>query len=363
MTIDCNFPLLKYERGQTYRQWGLSHGEQFKDAIKELFEIRKELMIQKNPSLEKMITPLAMEQWNTSKTYSPDLCDELQGIADGSGLSIEDIVILNNYTDFRDIELPDEGCSTVAFSGPLAINAGQTWDMHSSAKNYVNLIQCPLNDDHEALVFSLVGCVGMMGVTTKKTFVGVNNINTDNARAALIWPVLVRDLLLKNNYQAIEDSLINAPVTSGHNYLIAGHTEASHWEVTPTVSKKVGYSNTTNKAVAFHTNHCLDEDIQKLEHKLAVTSTSQDRFKTLEKNKDKLKNYNDLVSILKSHDGHPKSICSHYESGAQDPSATCGGGAFDTEAGIVKMWRGCETYDKNYVEYNFKLEGNRFCQK
>ena len=363
MFTDCNFPIIKYERGKTYKEWGQSHGEEFKKAIHELFEIRKDLMLQKNPSLKNMIEPLAREQWEVSKKYSPNLSDELLGIAEGSGLTTNDIVILNNYTDFRDIELPDEGCSTIAFPGEKAMNAGQTWDMHSSAKNYVSLIHCPLENDHEAIVFSLVGCVGMMGMTSKNTFVGVNNINTENARAALIWPVLVRDLLFKKDFNEIEQSLTNAPVTSGHNYLIAGKETAAHWEVTPEISKRVGLSNTTNKKVAFHTNHCLDDEIKKREQKLVVTSTSQNRFSILEDNQSNLKNYQDLINILKSHEGYPKSICSHFESGAQDPSATCGGGTFNTETGEIKMWRGCATYDQNYVEYNFKVKGNSICQE
>lgn len=361
MSTDQQFPLLKYERGKTYRQWGQQHGESFREGIKELFIIRKELMLQKNPSLEKVIDPLAKEQWEASKKYSPDITEELQGIAEGSGLEINDIVILNNYTDFRDIELPDEGCSTIAYPGELAMIAGQTWDMHSTAKNYVNVIHCPVGEEDEAIVFSLVGCVGMMGMTTKRTFVGVNNINTENARAALIWPLLVRSLLLKDNYDEIEENLKKAPVTSGHNYLIAGHQQAAHWEITPTLSRQVSSASMSHREVIFHTNHCLDTDIQKEEHKLAVTSTSHDRYDIIEKNKGSLKDYHDLVNILKSHEGYPKSICSHYESGAQDPSSTCGGGTFDTESGELKMWRGCAEYDQNYKEYNFKLDGNRFC--
>lgn len=361
MLTDQKFPLIKYSRNNTPKKWGQSHGEEFKTGIKELVEIRKELMLQKNPKLKQFLKPLALEQWEASKNFAPEITDELLGIAEGSGHDIVDIVILNNYTDFRDIELPDEGCSTIAFPSKHAIVTGQTWDMHSSAKKYVNVIHCPIDQENEALVFSLVGCVGMMGMTTKKTFVGVNNINTENARAALIWPVLVRSLLTQNSYQDIEDKLKNAPVTSGHNYLITDQQKAAHWEVTPTLSRQVSSTDMNLRDVIYHTNHCLDLDIKKTEHELAVTSTSHNRFNIIEKNKSKLNNFEDLVNMLKSHEEHPKSICSHFESGSQDPSATCGGGVFDTQSGDVKLWRGCSTYDENYIEYNFKIEGNHFC--
>ena len=64
--------------------------------------------------------------------------------------------------------------------GPVA---GQTWDMHSSAKNYVCVLDIDdPKSDRRSIVFSLVGCVGMMGYTSSGTTVGVNNINTESKK-------------------------------------------------------------------------------------------------------------------------------------------------------------------------------------
>ena len=111
MSTNCMFPLITYAKGKSPLQWGQEHGETYKVAIKELFEIRKTLMLAKNPALGRKLDELAMEQFEHSKKFAPDIATELEGIAQGSGLSLTDIVILNNYTDFRDIILPEEGCS------------------------------------------------------------------------------------------------------------------------------------------------------------------------------------------------------------------------------------------------------------
>ena len=163
--IDCNFPIITYDKDKTPQEWGQAHGEEFSRAIKELFEIRKGLMLEKNPALKRELKPLALEQWEATKKWAPYLSPELLGIAEGSGLELEDIVLLNNYTDFRDIALPDEGCSTIHVQSDKGHSSGQTWDMHGSAKNYLSLIKVPsTKDTPESVVFSLVGCVGMMGV-------------------------------------------------------------------------------------------------------------------------------------------------------------------------------------------------------
>ena len=66
-------------------------------------------------------------------------------------------------------------------------------------------------------------------------------------------------------------------------------------------------------------------------------------------------NYDNLLKLLKGHEGYPKSICSHYKNNSSDPSATCGGALGSFTENKYHFWRGCETYDENYVDYNFKL--------
>ena len=216
---DQGFPLIDYSPKETPYQWGEMHGESFRSGIKELVEIRTELMLAKNPSIKPHLKALALEQWNISKCYAPDLIAELEGIYKASGISLTDIVILNNYTDFRDLTLPEEGCSTIHVQRNKDVFSGQTWDMHGTAKNYISLIKTPASKSSISSVsFSLVGCVGMMGVNSHGCLVGVNNINTANAEAGLIWPLLVRKLLKENNLISIKERLFNAPVTSGHNF-------------------------------------------------------------------------------------------------------------------------------------------------
>ena len=126
MNTDCGFPIIEYEKGKSFREWGHKHGETYRTAIRELYEIRRELMLAKNPALVKSIIPLADEQLVATRAFAPDITEELEGIAEGAGLTPDEIVILNNYTDFRDIEMPEEGCSTVHVSQAGQVYSGQT---------------------------------------------------------------------------------------------------------------------------------------------------------------------------------------------------------------------------------------------
>lgn len=361
MSTNCQFPYIKYQHGKSSKEWGLSHGEEYKVAIKELASIRKGLMLAKNPALSKKLDELAHLQFDLSKKFAPHVAQEIEGIAIGSGLTLTDLVILNNYTDFRDISLPEEGCSTVHIQTPTEIMAGQTWDMHRSAKNYMCMIHVPETNQHSAqLVLTLVGCVGLMGVNTHNGLIGVNNINTVNAKTGLIWPLLVRKTLEAKSLAEMRSILLSAPVTSGHNYLISSPTGGEHLEITPSVAEKVSALGLGQVGGIFHTNHCLGFEVEKLEDKLSMSSTTFKRYNLLSQKTHKVTDLTDFKHLLTDHDDYPMSICSHYESGAQDPSFTCGGGVSDLKKGKHIFWRGCPAHDDDYKEYEFELAENDF---
>ncbi len=358
---DQFFPYIRYNKNDSFQEWGQKHGEEFRKGIQELVEIRKHLMLQKNPKLKDKLNSLAHEQFEVSKNFAREIAEEIQGIAQGANLSLEDIVILNNYTDFRDIQLPDEGCSTIHIQRNEESFSGQTWDMHASAKNYVCLIHVPQKDPQfETLCFSLVGCVGMMGINSKGLLLGVNNINTQNARVGLIWPILVRKVLTNSSFQEARDLLVKSPVTSGHNYLLGSRIQGEHLEITPEIFESVAYIQEPQNGEIFHTNHCLGHNIQKLEDASSLSSTTHNRYEILKKKTSSVKNFSDFISLLKNHEEYPKSICSHFESNVQDPSMTCGGGAvhFYQNKMNIHFYRGCPTYDSNYKDYNFVINEN-----
>ena len=360
-----NFPIIRYQPGKSHYDWGFSHGKEFKTGILELVEIRKDLMLKKNPKLHSKLNELAQEQFEITQKVAPHLSEELKGIADGAETSLTNIVILNNYTDFRDIQLPEEGCSTIHVQSNNEILSGQTWDMHKSAKNYLCLIDVPeyiVNGKKIApsVILSLIGCVGLMGVTTHNCLIGVNNINTANARSGIIWPVLVRKTLEGSTLEEMRDILTKLPVTSGHNYLISSREGGEHWEITPEITELVGKVEKNTNGFAFHTNHCLGPKIQELEDKSSMSSTTFNRFNLLTKKVNTVKNINTLKGLLTDHEEFPKSICSHFENGAQDPSFTCGGGVADLNRNVAVFWRGCPVHDQDYVEYHVAHNGNEF---
>ena len=354
------FPLIEYEQGKNPSEWGAAHGEEYREQIGELFQVRLNLMLARVPGLKSCWRESALSQWEKTLSFSPGLGEELLGIVRGSGLDRESIAVVNNYTDFRDLGL-EQGCSTVQVNTPERVLAGQTWDMHRSAKDYVCAISIP--GDSPCLVFSLLGCVGMMGVNVHRAFLGVNNLNTHKAQVGIFWPVLVRESLRRENRNGMVELLKSAPVTSGHNYLAADPGGGEHWEISPTVKVRAAHLDIPQTGAIGHTNHCLHPESIKIENQQGITSTTRERYQILQKKMDNIRTLDDLRDLLGNHDNYPRSICCHYESGAQDPSFTCGGGVADLTDGRCTLWRGCREEDEDYQEYAFTLSPDQWVRE
>tara|TARA_R110002072_G_scaffold64203_11_gene160033 strand:+ start:20387 stop:21466 length:1080 start_codon:yes stop_codon:yes gene_type:complete len=358
MITDVNFPIIHYPSNLSAYDCGFMHGKSFSKEIKELAKIRKELMLAKNPLLENHIEQFAKLQWNETSLFDDQLIKEARGICDGANISIEDFVILNNYTDFRDIQLSDEGCTSISIHRKEKA-IGQTWDMHSSAQNYICIIQ-----RSDSIVFSLVGCLGMMGINNHEVFFGVNNINTTDAKPGILWPALVRKALSSKTTNEALHLVKKSKVTSGHNYLIGDKESSLHIEKTPTKEDIIDTLEKDDHGFIYHTNHCLGENVKEVEDKNSISSTTHNRESILldfEKNSP-INTSLELIELLKDHTGHPKSICSHFQSGAQDPSQTCGGGVYNYSSKEFHVWRGCPK-ESNYIAYDFQLNNvGEFCK-
>lgn len=350
--VKLNFPVIHYEANQSWARRGEAHGESYRDSIRELAHIRRALMLARSPKLEKNLDALALRQWEATRHYDSEVIDELEGIRVGAGVSITDLVILNNYTDFRDIDA-DEGCSVAYVKRQDHCVSGQTWDMHSTARDYVCVIHLPSDDTGlETYLFSLVGCVGMMGFNEHNAMVAINNLNTSDGRPGILWPAFVRRALKLENSQKMTELLRQTPVTSAHSYLLADHWSGHLWEKTPTQFCEVGHVD-KNEGELLHTNHCLVPETQALEQNEFLSKTTHGRLELLKTKVGAVHTVDQLYGLLTDHDGYPKSICSHFESGAQDPSFTCGGAVADMHSMEMVFWRGCEKSLDWKVEHRF----------
>lgn len=260
--------------GSAYNM-GWQHGKRFHDEIHMFTEDRVRLCQDPNwtgHSLSReAIIALAEACVVEHQRYAPDLMEELDGMADATGLSLAELVINNGFTDFIDVvynlgditvpappQLVSDNCT--AFMVPNNRSAtrrayfGQTWDMHASATPYVILLRGAPEHSPEFLTFTITGCVGMIGMNSAGIAVGINNLMATDGQIGVTWPFVVRKVLQQDNLDDALECVTDANLAGAHNYLLMDRNGDGYEVEAMSTSQSL---HALGEDTIAHTNHCL----------------------------------------------------------------------------------------------------------
>jgi isopenicillin-N N-acyltransferase-like protein len=286
-------------QGRDPARWGEQHGESFRADIQAIADIRMALTIGRTDlGSKENVLSLARHHLPVLQRFDQALYDELCGIARGAGLTPEHIVVVNHYTDLRDLRLTDlqrldqGGCSALFTHHGRTRVLGQTWDMHGSAEPYALLLSVPSSPDGgtlvetnaagvpkegRALLFSITGCLGMTGMTSWGTALTINNLNSIDATVGVVWPALVRKALRQPTAKAMLSCIEAAPIGSGRHYIVADDHDVFGMETSGTKKKVI---RDGGRGPYFHTNHCVDDEMTGT-CRILPGSTTLQRYATL----------------------------------------------------------------------------------
>lgn len=276
--------------------FGYQHGLAYRDAIHHFTEERVHLSSDPNwtgATLSRAeVLALGEACLEEHRRYAPELVEELQGMADATGLGLAELVIMNGFTDFVDVVYsagqqnpavthPIDDCT--AFLVPASATAegygffGQTWDMHATATPYVILIEGQPTHGIPFLSFSTTGCVGMIGMNKAGIAVGINNIMGGDGQVGVTWPFVVRKILAQETLEAALACITEAKLAGAHNYvLLDKHGRGYNVEAMATRQ----YVEALDEQSIVHTNHCVYDINRPIERERPLESlqSSQNRF-------------------------------------------------------------------------------------
>lgn len=231
---------------------------------------------------EAQVLELAGQCLAEHEAFSPRLSEELRGVAAGAGVGVEDLIVAGGFTDFVDTVATNSSTGPLvavddctAFLVPNALMTGgaavlaQTWDMHEGSAEHLVLLRGRPTGAPDFLVYTTVGCVGMIGMNEAGVSVGINNLMAGDGRVGVTWPFVVRAMLEKETAADALAVLAGAKLAGGHNYLVLDAAgDGANVEAMPT------RSHTTPLAheVVAHTNHCVAPGTRAVERPRAPES-------------------------------------------------------------------------------------------
>jgi hypothetical protein len=219
------------------------------------------------------------------RKHTPDLYEELQGIAKGAGVDFQTLYAYQMFDEFVVHVLKKyrlEHCSGFGVYGrdgqPNILGQNNDLPPYYGGTHTVLRIKYPKN--HEVLLFTWAGLLAQNGVNNKNLGVTMNIVPTAKGRVdGVPMPYIIRTILEKKNRDEAVTFLKSLGGSAAPMNFIIGDAE-----------KVVTVENTADGAKVFedfhgekwvaHTNHHLDLDVSTL--KAGAVSKTVERLKALD---------------------------------------------------------------------------------
>jgi isopenicillin-N N-acyltransferase-like protein len=321
--------------GTPYEQ-GLRHGAALADAIVHNCEVYYDRLRREARLSRDEVGERCRDYLPSLRAQSEDYMQGMRGIADGAGLSFDDIVMLNlryellyfQYGLKQAGELgempaggdpPGGGCTAYALLPPATTNGhllmGQNWDWIPETRGA--LLRGEEPDGLRWLGFTEAGMLGAkIGLNSEGIGLAINGMlstKDDWARHTRPFHLRCYEILRRRDFAAAVAVVEDEPRACTTNFLIAqAPEEVLDLEAAPDVVGRI----TCEGGCLAHANHFEDPAA------LGVEEPPNDRRHNSEHRAARLRrllsegqpfDLPSLQGVLRDHDNHPNSVCRHED--------------------------------------------------
>lgn len=254
--------------------------------------------------------PAVLDPWLTPIRATP-VWEELLGIAEGAGRTIEEIVLLNTFEAIDPADQPElGGCTLIAGDGIVA----QNWDANESLGSTVGVHLHRGPDIPTTLVLASPGGLGWVGMNEAGLALANSDLLTHATVPGVPSQVLRRMVLRTTSVAEALDVIGATKPVGGRTYLLGDASgalrlvelaaESEHAVVLPAASRLA------------HTNHALTPDVAQWQDTALLTRVYPSTRQRLSRANDLLDDPTPLTparahTILADHLHHPLSLCRH----------------------------------------------------
>lgn len=252
-----------------------------------------------------------------TRNYSEEILNEIEGVAEGSRLSLEEIMLIAAFNEVFYPRLARACTSFAVRNGATADGytyVGQNNDegidpwLDGDCTTLTRFVQ---KDAPNALIYTYAGAPAMMGINSAGLSLCLNALGFDAPKIGVPMLCVVREVM---NQKSIDDAIAaieRAERAFALNFIMASPKEISNVESNP---MKVEVTKSAD--LLYHANHyifCPVEGFSEAkspEYRKNSTSRCNRMQDLIESNKGKL-TLPMLEGFLRDHENRPDMICSH----------------------------------------------------
>jgi isopenicillin-N N-acyltransferase like protein len=256
---------------------GVTHGRTLKQQIHRFIRIWKaELAREYKMDSDIFIKRFAQNTNYVSamKRWTPDLLEEIHGIAEGAGLDFDTTLVLQLIDEYwvNGEAVAREHCSSLGFSkrGKQPACVAQNLDVESFRDGFQIILHIKHPDSGlESFVLSHAGLIGANGMNNRALGICCNTLaQLSNCRDGLPVACVIRGVLQQETEEAALAFLHRIKHASGQNYIIGG--PANVYDLECSATKVSRFKVKEHDDVVWHTNHSLVNDDYNAKYRAAL---------------------------------------------------------------------------------------------
>jgi isopenicillin-N N-acyltransferase-like protein len=297
----------------SYLEMGRQIGEAARDEIRgfnaiAMERVNKAITISKEKALGTAAAciPLVEE-------YSPDMLEELRGMAQSSGVSLEELMLLQIRNQLQ--PEADAGCTSFATAAQATLQGtacvGQNWD-NDPAVDPFNIVLTRRPTDKPALMnITQAGLIAYIGLNDAGIGVCLNTLPAPSRRLGVPHYFMVRGLYEATSLDEAVHAVQRAQRAIPANIILATPQGPADLEVTMGhvhVLRDGGDGRVT------HTNHCLHPELVPINDdfpELIESHPRKVRIDGLFSASEGPLSLELMKTTLRDHENYPCSICRH----------------------------------------------------
>jgi isopenicillin-N N-acyltransferase-like protein len=238
----------------------------------------------------------------------PDLYLEIQGVAAGAGISVDEAVLLQIRREIIGVNAYalTGDCSSVGILNGESSILAQTIDLNGGMTDLGYVFNIHQEGKPQIIQYSFAGLLGYMGMNDAGLAISINLVVCTGWQTGISPYLLVRKLLQYDSIEKCLEILETLTVASSRSFLIMDKKRLINVEITPT-----GFRVIEGEYLS-HTNHFLHEDYKAIDTLNIFSKNSSVKRKNLLDEYVSIKPGQATIQMaFKDHTLYPTGICAH----------------------------------------------------
>lgn len=295
----------------TPRNLGLQLGEAARDEIRgfaavAMERVNKTIAISRKAALDqaRACVPLVA-------AYAPDMLAELEGVAQSSGVSLDELMLLQIRNQLRD----SSGCTAFSLDPSITADSrsivAQNWDNDPVLDPFTVVLTRRPEGKPAIMDLTQAGLIAYIGLNDRGIGLCMNTLPAPSRPLGVPHYFTVRAIYESDSLERAADAVRRADRAIPANILLATPQGPADLEVTV---DDIHILRDPGTGIVTHTNHCLHPDLVPINEDFPELIESHPRKRRIDRllaDAPRPLQLEDLQNALRDHDSAPCSICRH----------------------------------------------------